>query len=184
MRDQGNWKTLQGADRNDQKPIDFYFDRYYIKIYRYLFYKIGDNVIAEDLASEVFARLLRANNPGSLDVADGAAWLFKTAHNLAIDHIRSQQTRQAEILDETLPSSDISLEKTVEQNLDSQALYQAIKTLPDDHAEVIILRFINNMSIADSAQAMGRSQDAIKSLQRRALLSLRQVLKRWEVNYG
>ena len=169
-------------DGSASKDIGVLFDRFYMKVFRYLFYKIGDTHIAEDLASEVFMRLVRNvnQNPG---IQIAPAWLFTIAHNLAVDHFRSLSTRMAASLEETTPMSSESTESTIDNLLDSQALQNAIRTLSEDQAEVILLRFINNLSISDTASAMGRSETAIKALQRRALLALRKVFAEWEVHY-
>jgi len=175
-----NYEGLQESD--DCRDVSVLFDRFYMKIFRYLYYKLGDPHIAEDLASEVFMRLVRNINRNS-ELRITPAWLFTIAHNLAVDHFRSLSTQLAAPLEESTPMYTESVESTIDQNLDSQALQTAIKTLSEDQAEVILLRFINNLSIADTASTMGRSETAIKALQRRALLSLRKFFSEREVSY-
>ncbi len=170
---------LDGGDHND---IGVVFDQYYPKVVRYLYYKVGDMQIAEDMASEVFVRLVR-NVKRDVGIHIAPAWLFTIAHNLAVDHFRSSATKLAAPLEETIPVVEDSTETTIDRILDSQAIQNAIKALSEDQAEVILLRFINNLSITDTAVAMGRSETAIKALQRRALLSLRKFFSEREVNY-
>ena len=176
-------ETIRRVGKGDRDAIGALFESYHLKIFRYLYYRIGDIHIAEDLASEVFVRLIRSstqNRPGSPVLQ---ALLYKIARNLAIDHYRKPQAQQPVTLPETVQSTDEPIDATVERRLDHQVLYKAVHALPFDQGEVIMLRFISAMSIAEAAQVMNCSEDAIKGLQRRALLSLRQVLSDWEVPY-
>ncbi len=179
-RDSG---ALKGSNRSDFNGIGALFDRFYGKIFRFLYYKTGDQKVAEDLASEVFVRLLRSETKFQEKHSFSPAWLFTIARNLAIDYYRSHAAHPAESLEETFPEHGESTEAAIQRTLDIQVLYKAIKMLPDDQAEVIQMRFINNMSVAETAQAMERSEDAVKALQRRALTALREVFSKWEVHY-
>jgi len=176
-------ETIKRVGKGDRDAIGALFESYHLKIFRYLYYRVGDTHIAEDLASEVFVRLIRSRARNRPDSPVLQALLYKIARNLAIDHYRKPQSQQPVTLLETIQSTDDPIDATVERRLDHQVLYKAVNTLPFDQCEVIRLRFISDMSIADAAQAMDCSEDAIKGLQRRALLSLRQVLSEWKVQY-
>ncbi len=168
--------VIKRVRRGERAAVGLLFERYYTGIFRYLYYKVGDVHVAEDLSSEVFLRLLRflaQERPGDLLPKP---WLYKIARNLAIDYYRKNQSYQPTTLEENVSMNEM-VDVNVEQSLDSQALYTAVNALPFDQREVIILRFVNNIPIAEAAQIMNRSDDAIKGLQRRALLALRQVLE-------
>jgi RNA polymerase sigma-70 factor (ECF subfamily) len=167
--------VIQRIRKGDRAAIGALFERYHTDIFRYLYYKVGDTHIAEDLASEVFLRLIRSLAQKDPVELQPQAWLYRIARNLAIDHYRKSQAQQPVMLDENV-SSDVSIDTQYEQNFDSQALYKCIKALPYDQREVIILRFINRMPISEVANTLERSEDAIKGLQHRALLSLRRAL--------
>ena len=172
---------IQRVRKGDSTAIGRLFERYHSSIFRYLYYKVGDMHTAEDLTSEVFVRLMLsiAKQPVDQDRPDREplqAFLFTIARNLAIDHFRKHQSQMNVTLDENITASDLPLDATVERGLDNQLLNKAINTLPFDQREVIILRFINCLPIADTAQVMLRSQDAVKALQRRALAALHEVL--------
>jgi RNA polymerase sigma-70 factor, ECF subfamily len=172
--------------KGDRIAIGRLFERYQPSIFRYLYYKVGDMHTAEDLTSEVFVHFMLSlskqsdaqDHPDSMPLQ---ALLFKIARNLAIDHFRKHQSQQNITLEENISTSDPPIDATVERNLDNQLLNKAINTLPFDQREVIILRFINSMPIADTAQVMLRSQDAVKALQRRALAALHEVLAEMRV---
>jgi RNA polymerase sigma-70 factor (ECF subfamily) len=167
--------VIQRVRKGDRVAIGAFFERYHDGIFRYLYYKVGDIHTAEDLTSEVFVRLIRSLVQHRLDDLQPQAWLYKIARNLAIDHYRKRQTLQAVTLEENVTSEEV-IDDRIEHSLDSHALYKAVNTLPFKQREVIIMRFINNLPIAEAALAMSCSQDAIKGLQRRALISLRQFL--------
>jgi RNA polymerase sigma-70 factor, ECF subfamily len=173
--------TIRRVRKGDSVAIGSFFECYHLSIFRYLYYKVGDMHTAEDLTSEVFVHFMLsiAKKSDAQDPQEGMqpqAYLFKIARNLAIDHFRKHQTHQNVSLEENIPASDLPIDATIERRLDSQLLNKAINTLPSDQREVIILRFTNNMPIADTAQIMLRSKDAVKSLQTRALAALHEVL--------
>lgn len=167
--------VIKRVRKGDRAAIGALFERYHTGIFRYLYYKVGDVHTAEDLTSEVFLRLLRSLTQQRPDSLQPQAWLYKIARNLAIDYYRKHQTHQPVALEENLSLNEL-VDTNVEHSLNNQVLYKAVNTLPFDQREVIILRFVNNLPIAEAAHVMERSEDAIKGLQRRALMSLRQVL--------
>ena len=167
--------VIQRVRKGDRAAIAALFERHHDGIFRYLYYRVGDIHTAEDLTSEVFLRLIRSLVQHRLEELQPQAWLYKIARNLAIDHYRKKQAFQPAALEEDAPSEEMLDDRTGD-SLDSHALYIAVNALPFEQREVIILRFINNLPIAEAALAMSCSQDAVKGLQRRALISLRQFL--------
>jgi RNA polymerase sigma-70 factor, ECF subfamily len=167
--------VIQHVRKGDRATIGAFFELYHDGIFRYLYYRVGDTHTAEDLTAEVFLRLIRSLAQHRLDDLQPKAWLYKIARNLAIDHYRKRQTYQAVTLEENVASEEV-IDDRLEHSLDSHALYKAVNSLPFEQREVIILRFINNLPIAEAALTMSCSQDSIKGLQRRALISLRQFL--------
>ena len=167
--------VIQGIHKGDRAAIGAFFERYHDGIFRYLYYQVGDIHAAEDLTSEVFLRLIRSLAQHRLDDLQPQAWLYKIARNLAIDHYRKRKTYQPVSLEENVASGEV-IDDRIGPSLDSHALYKAVNNLPFEQREVIIMRFINNLPIAEAALTMSCSQDAIKGLQRRALISLRQFL--------
>lgn len=171
------------AQRGDPVVLGELFERFYPGVFRYLYYRVGDKHIAEDLTSEVFLRVLSALPGFRPQTIAFRAWIYQIARNLSIDHYRRSNHRQELELGEDLPVESADPLKMVEQGLTAERLYQALTMLPDSQRDVIILRFINGMPIGDVAQALHKSEDAIKGLQRRALNALRDQLAEWEVVY-
>lgn len=178
---QAEW--LKKAQRGDPVVLGELFERYHHGVFRYLYYRVGDAHTAEDLTSEVFLRVLAALPRYRPQSASLQAWIFQIARNLTIDHYRRSNHRQEMELGEHIPVQSPDPLKLVEQGLTAERLYQALTQLPDGQRDVLILRFINEMPIGEVAQALDKSEDAIKGLQRRALIALRDRLAEWEVVY-
>ena len=174
---------IKKAQRGDPIVLGELFERYHRGIFRYLYYRVGDAHVAEDLTSEVFLRVLAALPGYRPQGASLQAWIFQIARNLSIDHYRRSNHRQEMELGEHIPVQSPDPLKLVEQGLTAEKLYQALTLLPDSQRDVLILRFINGMPIGDVAQTLDKSEDAIKGLQRRALTALRDRLTEWEVVY-
>ena len=160
------------------------YERYVSGIYRYLAYRINDPVTAEDLTSEVFFIMVRAlfhgqyvEGPSSSPLSF-RAWLFQIARNLSIDFFRRNGAHPVSQIDEEMPSDLEHPEKTIERAFTSQELAQALAQLGDDQRDVILLRFIEGMSVVEVSKALHKSEDAVKGLQRRALMTLREMMMR------
>jgi RNA polymerase sigma-70 factor (ECF subfamily) len=160
------------------------FERYRPGIYRYLYYRVGEPATAEDLTSEVFLRMVAALPGYRAQNATHQAWLYQIARNLAIDHFRKMNVRREEQWEDHLQTLHSDEDATMEKRLTSQTLRRALGQIPEVQREVIILRFITGMPVAEVAQTLHKSIDSVKSLQRRALLALRDMLTDWEVVYG
>ncbi len=172
------------AQNGDANVIGAIYERYHLSIYRYLYYRLGDRQAAEDLTSDVFLRMIRsipAYRPRSVTFQ---AWLFQIARNIAIDHYRKMKFRNHVELEEHMTDHDDSLDASVDRNLTSEHLKEALARLTEDQRDVLVMRFVANMPIAQVAQTLHKSEDAIKSLQRRGLLALREILAEWEVSYA
>jgi RNA polymerase sigma-70 factor, ECF subfamily len=159
------------------------FERYYESVFRYLYYRVSDRAVAEDLASEVFLRLIGALPGRQAGSISFRAWLFQIARNLAIDHYRKTVVRKEIQLVDDLQSKEGDPLDVVERGLTAETLLHALSHLPENQREVLILRFIVAMPVADVAQMLHKSEDAVKGLQHRALRALRESLTEMEVVY-
>ncbi|MBN1310463.1 MAG: sigma-70 family RNA polymerase sigma factor [Anaerolineae bacterium] len=164
------------------------YNRHWPAVFRYLYYRVGDRQAAEDLTAEVFARMLEALPRYRPTGVPFKAWLFQIARNLAVDHFRKVGKRVAVSLDPEMENQMVNhLEESpharVERNLTNERLQSALATLNPDQRDVVIMRIIGEMPIREVAQALGKSEDAVKALQRRGLLALRSTLADWKVDY-
>jgi RNA polymerase sigma-70 factor, ECF subfamily len=178
-----NTDLIKRAQQGDLETISRLYETYHLSVFRFLFYRVGDRAAAEDLTSEVFLRMLRFISGFNPPSASFQAWLFQIARNLAIDHHRRMSVRDHLPLKENLVEHGEQIDKTVERSLTNESLQAALAKLNDDQRDVILMRFIAGMPIAEVAKALHKSENSIKGLQRRALSALREVLVEWEIIY-
>jgi RNA polymerase sigma-70 factor, ECF subfamily len=176
-----NTEIIRRAQAGDAEMISKLYERYHLSIFRYLYYRVGDQALAEDLTSEVFVRMLRFIGGFNPPASSFQAWLFKIARNLSTDHFRKTKGQALVPLEEAAPVRDPKSDEVWELRMTSEHLKHALKKLNESQREVIILRFVAQMSILEVAQTLNKSEDAIKGLQRRALLALRDILTDGEV---
>lgn len=181
MQEQIQANTIRLAKEGNSQALTEIYERFYVGLYRYFYYRLGDRKSAEDLSSEVFLRMLRALPDFRIQNVSFKAWLYQIARFLVIDHVRKNHRHQEVALTEDFPSEHGHPEPSTEQKLLSQSLYTALDMLPEDQKDVLIMRFLAGMPIADVALAMHKSQDAIKGLQRRGIISLREKFEGLEL---
>lgn len=177
-------QLIRRAQQGDRSVIADLYRHYYLNLFHYLYYRVGDRETAEDLTSEVFLRMLRFMGSFNPPASTFGSWLFEIARNLATDHFRKTGIRRDVDLKEEMQSQkDEDPLKNVERGLTHETLHKALHQLNDDQRDVIVLRFVAGMQIGEVAEALNKSEDAIKGLQRRGLAALRGILIDWEVSY-
>lgn len=176
-------EQIRKAQQGDEAMITALYRRYHQSVFRYLYFRVADQQTAEDLTSEVFVRMLRFLGGFQPPSASFQAWLFQIARNLVTDHFRRMGIRDDVELEEDMIAAHDDPAAAVERGLTSETLRRALKNLNEDQRDVIILRFVAGMPVGEVAQSLNKSEDAIKGLQRRALIALRQILVDWEVVY-
>ncbi len=169
-------QLVDRAKRGDGDALAGLYDAYVQRIYRYVALRLRDASEAEDLTEQVFMKMLESIASFQPSRAPFSAWLFRIAHNLVVDHQRKQRSRARYIQMEAplLRSEDPSELAVVEVQM--AAVREAVKKLPASQQQVIALRFGGQQSIAEVAQVMSRSQAAVKSLQYKAIQTLRAML--------
>jgi RNA polymerase sigma-70 factor (ECF subfamily) len=162
------------AKEGDAEAFGQLYDHYVTGVFRFVYYRVGSQQLAEDLTSETFVRGLRAIQRFNWQGKDFGAWLTTIARNLIADHFKSSRSR-LEIVSETLPEGTThapSPEQEVLSLISNELLLDAVGSLPPEQRDCILMRFIQGLSIAQTAAALGRSEGAIKQLQLRAVRSL------------
>ena len=166
------------AQQGDAEAFGQVYDRYVGQIYRYLYYRVGSHALAEDLTSETFLRALRRLDSFTYTGKDIGAWFTTIARTLVTDHVKSSRFRlevsTADMLD--ADRGDDGIEAKVLERLQNAALLDAVRGLRADQQECILLRFLQGLSVAETAEVMGRSNGAVKQLQLRAVRALANLL--------
>ena len=152
------------------------YDETYPLVYRYIARRVGDKESARDLTSEVYSRFLRVNDQGNCPVKSPKSWLYRAAHNVIIDYFRRQKHRQHLELDENILQSDAAPETAAEDQILADSAREALTLLTPDQQQVITLRFLEGMSIAEVAEIVEKPAGAVKSLQHRGLRTLQRRL--------
>jgi RNA polymerase sigma-70 factor (ECF subfamily) len=153
------------------KDIGKTYDQYAPQIYRYIYHRLGNLPLAEDLTGEVFVRFLRARvTPDNL-----VAYLYRCAHNVIVDYLR-HNPEFLDPLDERVVAEHSDPARIAELEAERFRLRRAISLLTPDQQQVIVLRFVEGFSIREIAGVLDRPEGAVKALQHRALVSLRSLL--------
>lgn len=168
-------KLLRQARKFDAGALATIHDFFYPAVYRYIRYRLGDSDTAEDLAAETFLRLLEALKKGEGPRKTVRGWLFGVANNLINQQLRQYARKPLEELPEHLAAED-NPSHQVEKKMEMSRLQQAILNLSPDQAHILSLRFSAGYSIAETAQITGKSEEAVKALQFRAVKALRRQL--------
>ena len=166
------------ARGGDSEAFGLLYDHYHVAVYRFVYYRVGSVALAEDLTSETFFRALRGMASFRWQGKDFGAWLMTIARNLTMDHFKAGRTR-LELATEDMSPHDGSTEGpegAVLASLTNTALLEALKQLPHEQQECLIMRFLQGLSIAETAQVLGRSDGAVKQLQLRGVRNLAKLL--------
>ena len=168
---------IERAKRYDQRAISALYERHAQSIYRYIYYRVGDVNVAEDLTADVFLKALEGLEGFTYRGIPFSAWLHRIAHARVMDYFRQQARRELLPLDERLLATGKGPQATIEARLDHEELQSAIAQLTTDQQQVIILKFVEGLSNAEVARILGKSEGAVKSLQHRALNSLQRIIR-------
>lgn len=171
-------RLLAEARAGDSTAVMHIYEQYFGPVFQYIRLRVGDAAHAEDLASEVFVRLVKALQTGKAPRDTLRGWLFQVARNLIYDHHGQQRRLPLTSLAEWMPAPhDDHPEQQVLQTLSTERLHRALRMLAADQQEVVILRFGQMLSLQETADIMGKSVSAIKALQFRAVQTLRSLLE-------
>jgi RNA polymerase sigma-70 factor, ECF subfamily len=170
------WDLVKRAQEYEEEAIESLYQTYYPKIYNYAFLQMGDVRAAEDLASDVMLKMIESINKYHFRGLPFGAWVFRIARNRLIDLHRRRRRRGEVDLSETLSSALANPQALAERALERGQIQIALKHLTDEQRQVITLKFIQGFDNSSVGEIMQRSEGAIKSLQHRALGSLRRLL--------
>ena len=172
------WALVQAVQRGDGDAFGQLYDRYVNQIFRFIYYRVNDRQLAEDFTSETFLRALRRISTINYQGRDIGAWFMTIARNIVFDHTKSARFRLEITTDDAIePSETIAgPEAAVLAHLTNARLMGAVNNLNDEQKECIVLRFLQGLSVAETAAVMGKNDGAIKALQHRAVKRLASML--------
>jgi RNA polymerase sigma-70 factor, ECF subfamily len=170
-------KLVARAQQGDRSALEELYLIHFDRIYSYLHMSVGNRHDAEDLTTQTFLKMLESIGRFRWQSAPFSAWLFRIAHNLAMDHFRARRRWQPE---EEVPEAPGDEEPSAElqamQSIGRQSMLELIEGLSHEQQQVLTLKFVFNFPNADVATILNKTEGAIKSLQHRALVSLQKQI--------
>src|SRR5690349_23852763 len=172
-------RLVELAQQGDREALEALYLMHFDRIYSYLHMSVGNRHDAEDLTTQTFLKMLEAIGRFRWQSAPFSAWLFRIAHNLAMDHFRaSRRWQPEEEIPEPPGEAEPSAELTALQSIGRQSMLELIEDLSQEQKQVLTLKFVFNLPNAEVATVLGKTEGAIKSLQHRALVSLEKQIRR------
>jgi RNA polymerase sigma-70 factor (ECF subfamily) len=168
------------AITRDREAFGALYDRHVVRVYRHIYYMVGNAAEAADLAAQAFLQAWEAIERYEIRGAPFVSWLLRIAHNLGVSYLRSR--REGAQLPETLVDhgSQRNPEEAVQQQMEGERVREAILGLRDEQRQVIILRFVEDLDYREVAEIVGKSVAAVRVIQHRALNALRKQMQREE----
>lgn len=169
-------ELVRRAKEYDEAAFAEIYERYYNNIFTYIYYRVDDEALAEDLAADVFVRALESI--GSFTLREGvpfSAWLFRIANNLVIDQYRLPKESDI-IMEDGLVSGAEGPAEIVDKTLTAEQLRGALLHLTEDQRQAIVLRYVDGLKYQEIAHVLGKSEGAIKGLLHRGVASLGRIL--------
>lgn len=181
MPDHNKTQQLDGLKNLDSQAIGAFYDLYYPAVYRFVRYRLNDEAAAEDIASEVFVRLLESSQRGRGPDTNIKAWLLGTASHIVSDHFRRKYRRPTEALTENILDPLAFSTDEFDRREQAGSVRNALSQLTNEQQDVLSLRFGNGYSLEETAAMLKKNINAVKALQFRALASLQRGIG--EVTY-
>lgn len=174
-------RALDGLRNIDSQSIGAIYDRFFPEVYRYVRYRVSDETIAEDIASDVFVRLMEASQKKQGPQTNLRGWLIATASNAVNDHHRRHYRRPVEALSDSMADHGPGINTEIDSREQNRLVQGALSQLTPEQQHVLALRFGQGYSIEETAAFLNKNINAVKALQFRALASLQRQIG--EVNY-
>jgi RNA polymerase sigma-70 factor, ECF subfamily len=169
-------ELIERTKRGDKQAMSLLYEAYAQPIFQYISYRVESDAVAEDLTADVFLRMIQGLPTYHYTGAPLGAWLFRVASNRLVDYYREKGHMPTTFnLEENLTSADDFVEQFARQEEQAQ-LRTALSQLSEDYQNVLIFRFMKDLSHAEVAEIMGKTEAAVRIMQHRALKALAGVL--------
>ena len=171
-------QLIEAAQAGDQPALTYLFNCHFSRLYRYMLARTGNTHDAEDMAQEVFLRVLDALPRYEWRDVPFTAWLFRIAHNIVVSRYRRNglaASRSAPFSDD-LAVPAMGPEQLVEARLSMEQALKAAERLAPVQRQVIELRLIAGLTVAETAQVLGKTENNVKVVQHKAIARLRRML--------
>jgi len=174
-------RLVERGQQGERGALEELYLIHFDRIYSYLHMSVGNRHDAEDLTTQTFLKMLESIGKFRWQSAPFSAWLFRIAHNLAMDHFRAAKRWQPEEeVPEPQGEEEPSAELTAMETIGRESMLKLIERLSPEQQQVLTLKFVFNLPNAEVAAILGKTEGAIKSLQHRALVALQKQIQRQE----
>lgn len=172
-------QIVERAKAGDRDAFGQLYERLAPKVFNYFYHHLGGQAtVAEDLAEDVFVNVLRRLDRYTACGLPFSAWIFRVAHNRLVDYFRAQHRRPQVPLESAGEATDLHPERELQRVVDRETLITALDKLTPSQRSVIVLRFLQHLSLSETALALDKTEDGVKKLQQRALDALRRSMLR------
>jgi len=161
------------SQQGNQETFARLYDTYVERIYRYIYFRVANDQLAEDITSHVFLKVWEKLHTYEARQSSFRAWLYRIAHNAVVDHYRTKKV--AVSLDDVNPvelSQADGMEESLDRQIQSKELREALQDLTEEQQQVLIMKFVGGLSTMEIAQQLGKQQGAVRALQMRGLQGL------------
>jgi RNA polymerase sigma-70 factor (ECF subfamily) len=176
------WALIERSQAGEDVAFGEIYDRYVDTVFRFVYFRVGNRQVAEDLTSDTFLNAFRRINSFTYQGSDLGAWLVTIARNLVADHFKSKRYKlevsTGDVIDDNCEDRgpEGNPESTVIGHITNVALLTAVQQLGPEQQECIVLRFLRGLTVAETAQTMGKNVGSVKALQYRATRALARLL--------
>jgi len=172
--------VVESAQRGDQRALSALYEHYFPRVYRYVAARLGNTEDAEDVTEEIFLRIISNLKSFSFRGLPFGAWIFRIARNEVVSHVRRQKVRTGTSpLTEYIPDLGADGLAAVELEMTMVTIRAAAERLPEAQRQVIALRFGAGLSVAETAQALKKTENNVKVLQHKAIARLQTMVPRY-----
>lgn len=171
-------ELIQRAQNRDKEAVGMLYDAYAPVVFRYVSYRVESDMVAEDLTADVFLRMLHALPQYQFTGAPFGAWLFRIANNRVADFYRETKARWTEAIPDDYKIDDTDPLNRLAKEEERRHLRRALQALSEDFQNIILLRFMKEMSYGEVATVIGKSEGAVRVMQHRALKALAAELEK------
>ena len=173
----GEDKLIYDAVKGEASAFGFLYDHYQPKIYRFVLIKVSQREEAEDLTHQVFLHAWTHIGQYQDVGFPFSSWLYRIARNQVIDHYRTKKAHLSiDEVDENRFAADAAHERNLDTAMTLERVRHAIRSMKPEYQDVIIMRFVEDLSIKETAHASGKTEGAIKLMQHRAMKTLKQLI--------
>ncbi len=168
---------VRRARQRDEEAVHALYERYFDRIYNYIYSRVGRIEDAEDLTIDTMTRCLTRLDLFHEQGVAFSSWVYRIAHNATVDHYRRERKVTTVPLDEAVPPASPDPSELAVDRIASEDLRRAVRRLTDEQQQVLILRFFEDLTANQVSEILGKSVGAVQALQHRALGALERVLR-------